>query len=843
MNLRTYILLAAVTLIMSGQVRGQIDPRATAALDYPQRPSTERIALEAPPTDLRGKALISKASADGISVLIRTDLEAVERGYYLIGGVFRDRENAARLVRKLRDQGLDAGRMTLPDNALSHVFVARYQGGRQALEAVRSQLGGAYPEEMWILGVENKDQAVKVPSSEIQQGVRNQDAGSLWEAQPTARALENLPAGPSGNRPLEKGLKPEYAPNNLIKKANTYFNRMWYSEAAWLYEQAFSRNPEHQNPQTVQKVADAHYFNSNMERARYWYEQLYDLQGDAMDAENLFKYAHALKGSGKYGRARRFLRLRDKELEKGGGLATPAKIRHSAAESLEGLLEAAETYTVRNLDINSKYSDFGPMYYRENQIVFASAVDSAFFKTRRYKWNDQPYLDLYVAQKQEGSDELLGAVKFSKAINTRYHEAAVAFSPDQQTIYFTRNNYGKKLRRDRHGVNHLKIYRSRKTGDTWSEAEELPFNGEDYSTGHPALSPDGKQLYFVSDMPGSRGDTDVFVVDVLEDGSFSKPRNLGPNVNTVHKEMFPYFTGDKLYFSSTGHAGLGGLDVYVSAFDPAGGFLPAQNLGKPINSKKDDFSLIIREEAQKGYFASNRRGGKGDDDLYAFERLPRVEPNRNAIAGVVTDLLSGEALPNAVITLLDADHKPLREIVSNEQGEFVFEELDGHTTYVLRAELAGYQTGESVLKTLENEPVTTQVGMKWLDERIVVEGGVRKLKTNKVFFDFDRYQIRKDAAAELDNLVGIMKEHTSMVIRIESHTDSRGSRAYNKALSERRAKATRDYLLSQGIAPERIAAAVGYGEEKLLNECDGSVRCAPEKHERNRRSEFIIVEM
>ena len=379
----------------------------------------------------------------------------------------------------------------------------------------------------------------------------------------------------------------------MVQKANLYFGRMWYAEAAELYESALARNPYHQRLEMIEKAADAHYFNSNMERAYYWYNQLYEARKDEMSAENLFKYAHALKGSGKYGRARRLLRLYDRKMK--NRVSTPKDMETEMEREvvLDNILNGEEVFGVKNLDINSKYSDFGPMFYGGDKIVFSSSVDSAFFKTRRYKWNNQPYLDLYVARMNAESDELGNAVKFSKEINTKYHEAAVTFSPDQKTMYFTRNNYGKRLKRDKNGVNHLKIYRSRKLGDVWTEAEELPFNGEDYSTGHPALSPDGKQLYFVSDMPGSLGETDIFVVDVHPDGSFSHPRNLGPNVNTEHKEMFPFITDGTLYFSSNGHVGLGGLDIYQSVFEEEEGFLPAQNVGKPINSKSDDFSFII----------------------------------------------------------------------------------------------------------------------------------------------------------------------------------------------------------------------------------------------------------
>ncbi|MEL6919023.1 MAG: OmpA family protein, partial [Bacteroidota bacterium] len=445
----------------------------------------------------------------------------------------------------------------------------------------------------------------------------------------------------------------------------------------------------------------------------------------------------------------------------------------------------------------------------------------------------------------EEDQDVKNAIKFSKKINTKYHEASVTFSPDNTTMYFTRNNYGKKLKRDKNGINHLKIYTSNKVDGEWTEAREVSFNSDTYSTGHPALSPDGKQLYFVSDMPGSIGATDIFVVDVLENGSFSEPRNLGPEINTEQKEMFPFINNKKLYFSSNGHVGLGGLDVYEVAFDEEEGFQEVKNVGKPINSNKDDFSYIVDEETQKGYFASNRQGGKGDDDIYSFKRLivEEAKENLNAISGVVTELVTGEVMPEALVVLLDENNMKLKEVVAGEDGSFVFEDLDGSTKYIIKTVKDEFFEDERTIETRDNEVVNVDVSMKKLKELIAIEDGIKKLKTDMIFFDFDRSYIRNDAADELDKLVEVMTQYPKMVIKIESHTDSRGSNTYNKYLSDKRAKSSRDYLISKGISADRIESAIGYGEERLLNECNGSVRCSKEKHELNRRSEFIIVTM
>jgi len=621
---------------------------------------------------------------------------------------------------------------------------------------------------------------------------------------------------------------------------------MWYAEAAELYEQALLKGDKYHSSDIIQKVADAHYYNTNMEKAYEWYNILYENYGKELSTDNIFKYAHSLKGTGKYARSKRLMRLYNKKVKSDSKLADSNFDKPLPNEVvLDNILANTENFEIKNLAINSEYSDFSPMFLDSAQVVFASAQDSSFFSTRKYKWNDQPYLDLYVAKINEESQDLKDAIKFSKKINTKYHEASVTFSPDNRTMYFTRNNYGKKLKRDKNGVNHLKIYMSKKVGDEWTEAIELPFNSDQYSTGHPALSPDGKQLYFVSDMPGSIGGTDLFVVDVVDSNNFSEPRNLGPEINTDKREMFPFFNGKKLYFSSDGHTGLGGLDVFETSYDEEEGFGEVKNVGQPVNSNKDDFSYIVNEETQQGFFASNREGGKGDDDIYSFERLvlEEVPTNQNAIAGVVTELITGDLMPKALVMLLDENNIKLKEVVTEEDGSFMFEDLDSETKYIIKTQKGEYFDSEIEVATMENDTITADVSLKRLEELIAVEEGIKKLKTEMIYFDFDKSYIRDDAAIELDKMVAVMNEYPEMVIKIESHTDSRGSRAYNEYLSDNRAKSSRDYLIAKGIAPERIESAIGYGEDRLLNECDGSVRCTEQAHFLNRRSEFIIVKM
>lgn len=768
-----------------------------------------------------------KADAYGILHKTFTNIKEAQQGYYVVSGIYSKSKNLPSEVKKLNKKGFQSGYFKNPETQLYYIYLNHYENWQQALDDCETKFDNRYEQDVWVLKIDNGTLAkADPPIAEVTHAVL-QEIDSV-----------DVPVLNTAVKVNSKTSKPH---NLIIERANEYFNKMWYAEAAKLYDLALSQMDQDYSMKVLQQAGDAHYFNSNMEKAYTWYHILYERYKSEMSTPNLYKYVQALKGTGNYTRSKRLMSLYNRKLAE----EVMATNYGSHASILDGLTQKKDKFAIENLKINTPYSDFSPMYYQPDELVFASARDSSVFHTRRYKWNNQPYLDLYVAKINEGSQELKNALKFSKKINSKYHEASVTFSPDKETLYFTRNNYNKKLKRDKNGINHLKIYRSKKVAGEWTAAEEVSFNSDSYSTGHPALSKDGKQLYFVSDMPGSIGETDIFVVDVLENGSFSTPRNLGPEINTAHKEMFPFISDKKLYFSSNGHVGLGGLDIFSVAFDDENGFLEVQNLGKPVNSKKDDFSYIVDEEIQEGYFASNRAGGKGDDDIYSFKKLPSEEipATKNAIAGIVTERISGALMPSAFVELLDENNRKLKEMETDANGHFIFEDLDSNTRYVLKTSKNSYSEDTLVTTTNSNEKVNVAMSLRKLDEMIKVENGIRKLKTDMIHFNFDQYTIHNDAANELDKLVAVMKDSPSMVIKIESHTDSRGSAGYNKYLSDKRAKSTRDYLISQGIEPKQIQSAMGYGEEQLLNECDGTIRCSEEQHYLNRRSEFIIVDL
>ncbi|NAS32512.1 OmpA family protein [Flavobacteriaceae bacterium R38] len=621
------------------------------------------------------------------------------------------------------------------------------------------------------------------------------------------------------------------------KSANKNFDRLWYKEAAAQYETAIRRGDD--SKEVLQKVADAYYFNTDMENASKWYGLLFSKYEDILEPEYAFRYIHSLQGVGNYRLAKGLMKIYSEKINN-----AQFRVDHLAENdnSLDILLERQPEFYITHLSINTKFSDFGTAFY-DDKIVFASTRDTAITHTRIYKWNNQPYLNLFLADTIQDGRDLKNLELFSDAINTKYHEAMVAFNKEKNVMYFTRNNFqDKNLSRDGEGTNHLKLYKATLKNNEWTAITALPFNSESYSVGHPTISPDGKRLYFVSDMPGTLGATDIFMVEIYDDGSYSNAKNLGPKINTSGREMFPFITDDKLYFSSDGHLGLGGLDVFESSYKDT--YSKPINLGKPLNSNRDDFAYIVNEETQRGYFSSNRIGGNGDDDIYSFQRIQLSCSQR--VVGTVVNEQNGIPEDNVTVNLISKDASVLATTSTNINGEYFFDlTVDCDEKYTVEVTKDGFDPSKkSFVSTSVNEALNRiPLGIKKRNKLIVKEDGVLKIKIGIIYFDFDKSDIRNQAAIELNKVVMLMNEYPQMVIKIESHTDSRGNDDYNEKLSDRRAKATRDYIVSQGINANRIESAIGYGEKQLINDCANGVECQNAKHDLNRRSEFIILKL
>lgn len=500
-------------------------------------------------------------------------------------------------------------------------------------------------------------------------------------------------------------------------------------------------------------------------------------------------------------------------------------------------------YSIKNISENTKLSDFGVTYYGENEAVFASSRKDKSIRSRKWYLNKQPYLELFKGT-LSSDGEINNIERFSETINTKYHESNVTFTKDLKTVYFSRNNYiEKKTKKDEEGWVLIQMYKaSVDENGEWTNIESMPFNSDNYQTGHPVLNTKEDKLYFTSDMPGSLGATDIFVVDINADGTYGSPINLGPNVNTRRKEMFPFISDENiLYFSSNGYPkGKGQLDIYETKIVGNEAIEPARNLGAPINSKKDDFALVIRSGEKWGHFSSNRENGKGDDDIYYFEELEPIKvPCFQSVEGVVRDESTGALLPGALVVLYGKDGNKIESIIADKYASFSFK-VACETPYKVVGAKENYSKDSEEFETSNVNDLELVLELTLATSEFINVRGQLMVNIDPIYFDLDKSFIRPDAAIELGKVLRVMTKYPKIKVALGSHTDSRASDKYNWVLSNRRAKSSLDWLINNGIDTTRIKGE-GYGETKLVNKCSNGVRCTEEEHQLNRRTEFVIV--
>ncbi|GAW88641.1 cell envelope biogenesis protein OmpA [Flavobacterium psychrophilum] len=369
------------------------------------------------------------------------------------------------------------------------------------------------------------------------------------------------------------------------------------------------------------------------------------------------------------------------------------------------------------------------------------------------------------------------------------------------------------------------IFKATKENEKWTNISPVSFNSKEYNTSSPSLSKDGKTLYFTSDMPGTLGKTDVFKVAVNEDGTFGTPQNLGDKVNTEGNELSAFIADNNtLYFASNGKKGLGGLDVF--AFDTTKN-TEAVNLGKPVNSEKDDFGFTFNQDQKTAFLSSNRDGGQGDDDIYLALPVCNLD-----LITTVHDKKTGAILANATITVVDQKLNVLGNSISDEMGIVNFH-LECDKTYFINVDKNGY-IGE-VIEVEKSSGGEVAINADLNPKAPIITQ--TEVILSDINFDFNKSNITQEGAAELDKLVAVMTKYPEMVIFAKSHTDSRGDDKYNMLLSDRRAKSTVQYIISKGIAVNRITGE-GFGKSEPKVQCD---KCTEAEHQKNRRSEFMIV--
>ena len=482
------------------------------------------------------------------------------------------------------------------------------------------------------------------------------------------------------------------------------------------------------------------------------------------------------------------------------------------------------SFEVNNLSINDAYSNFGTAFYGEDNLVFSSTKGRGM-TTWVNPENQNVFYHLYKGTIKEASS-IEEIKRFKPSFLSSFHESNLVFSQDLNEVYITQSNQKEGVYIEgNQGAVSLKVYKSTKdSSGKWGPMVDLPFNSDHYSVAHPTLSADGKTLYVASDKPGTYGETDLYKVAILEDGSYGPMVNLGPLVNTKFKESFPFIgSNEVLYFSSDRPGGMGGLDIYASRLIQNYYSEPV-SLEFPINSNEDDFSFIFKPEENTGYFSSNRSGGKGGDDIYSFKQTSALEFKcQQLIEGQITELDVVGGLADISVILLDGFGNALQSTVTDADGNYAFV-VDCSSWYTVMVNAYQFYKNESVVETSDDMKQAYVYNFD-LEREVVVVNEKEQLNLNTIFFEVNSSYLTEQAMRELEKVYEVMLKYPEMKIEIGSHTDSTADDAYNLWLSDRRAKRTRDYIIDKGIEVSRISA-IGYGEEAVLNKCINDVPCS-----------------
>lgn len=636
-----------------------------------------------------------------------------------------------------------------------------------------------------------------------------------------------------------------------MKEAEQYFNSFEYALALEAYKKIMERKEP--DAYLLERIADSYRLMNNSKDAEFWYAQAAGFSD--VTPVSVYHYAEAAKRNGNYTKA--------KELYTTYANRVPE--RAAMAMKLAASCDSAMLWTSRPLSyeivaeesLNSSGVDFSPILLPNGDLVFSSdrlqATDNK--KQERFNWTGNGYVQLYYASAT--SDSTWAApTALGKEVNTEFHNGPATFLPQENTLYFTRTNSVRRGRakvntdptswvgsnngKANGNINRLEIYTAKRKGDEWVDVKPFKYNKpQDYSVGHPAITPDGKTLYFVSDMPGGMGETDIYYSERQEDGSWGEPINAGETINTSGRESFPSIGADgKLYFSSDGHVGLGGLDIF-KAEGEHGSWTGVKNLMYPLNTSRDDLGIAVDTTGKQGWLSSGRESDTGIDNIFSFKQVAvectLVGQTYEMVDQPGTHIKKKVLVDNVLLQLFEENVGTLNETHSDSVGGFGYK-VEAGMQYTIRGSKKGYLT-QTILFTPDCRFSVDSLLVQMIMYRdtpnvpIVLEN---------IFYDLDKHDIRPDAAIELDKLVSVLKANPTIRIELSSHTDSRQTRKYNQDLSERRAQAAVDYIVSKGIDRKRLVAR-GYGESRLRNRCGDYVDCSEEDHQVNRRTEFKII--
>jgi len=658
-------------------------------------------------------------------------------------------------------------------------------------------------------------------------------------------------------------------------RADRFFEKGDYINAALLYEEEL--NQEGYEKHILENISVSYYNTFQFKQAYRYLKVLtsgkfYGKDKTYDNAYN-FKMHQVLSSLGKYEKAVDFLALYKKNKE---GIELN---KTNAIAIIEAFKLKDDDYTIKPLEFNSKASEFGAIKL-DSTIYFTSDRSSNGFMSKNYKWTHRPFLDIYKVKVNQENSMVSEIEAISGEINSKLHEGNFCFTSDGNTIYFSKSNSEKgKKKFDSLRNNAIHLYKAIKVDGLWQTPEKLAFNNTGYSFEHPTITADDKTLYFSSNMSGGYGDFDIYATEINEDGTYGTPVNLGSTINTENREQFPFVSKEgHLFFSSNGHLGLGMMDVFVSEAKE-GTFTKPINLGAPINSSYDDFSLTYYNE-NDGFFASNRKN-KTEDDIYSFSQIGEIFLKEHQARFEVREFATDNYIPNASVILYDSDKNTVYEKVLDSIASFSIRIFPGK--YDFKASADDYVTKKKpvVIKEKENEKYVIYLDKEAItaenktidteeavsasnndvikrNDELTAEELRKKLLADKVgppviekngklyfdlppiYFDYDKWNIRADSKKVLDEFALKLDKYKTVYIKIGSHTDSRGTDSYNQVLSGKRAESTRNYLALIGYVNARRMQFEGYGESLPLIDCGDKI-CTEEEHQINRRSEFEII--
>ena len=601
--------------------------------------------------------------------------------------------------------------------------------------------------------------------------------------------------------------------NATTQKADQYFNQYEYVNAANAYLKIVDNGKA--DGYVYKQLADSYFNMFNTTEATKWYAKAVQ---SPQDAETYYRYAQMLKANVKYEEAnKQMMQFTNKAPND-----QRAKTFKENPNYIPKLFDVSKLYEVKSGTFNTDKTDFGAVL-NNNTIYFTSTRNNS---RKDYGWNKEPYLDLYKAD--FNSDKTITNVSNVTELNSKYHDGPATISADGNTIYFASDSF-RESSFEKDSKNKLKlgrnnIFKAVNNGGSWNSITSLPFNSNSFSTSNPSISSDGKTLYFSSDMPGSLGGVDIWKVSINGDNSYGKPENLGSKVNTEGNESFPFIADDNttLYFASSGKPGLGGLDIFKIDLSKSD---EAINMGKPINTEKDDFAFTYNKSQNIGFLSSNRNG---NDDIYEVHTICNVD-----VVTVVTNAKTGAILTNASVSIVDDKKNIIATEVSNSKGEVMYK-VDCDKSYAIVAAKDGFESNTFEVTKSNGGKITIPAALQPIDV-IITE---TEIVLKPIYFEYNKSNITQEGAFELDKLVQVMKNNLQLVVLAKAHTDNRGSDVFNLNLSDRRAKATAQYVISKGIASDRITGK-GMGETEPKVDCKEN--CTEEEHAQNRRSEFLIV--